>query len=46
MLNVKFKNSKKLLKVLGTIENILRKNKEDNKLKYIKLENINNKLCL
>lgn len=46
MLNVKFKNSKKILKVLGTIENILRKNKEDNKLKYIKLENLNNKLCL
>lgn len=46
MLNVKFKNSKELLKVLGTIENILRKNKEENKLKYIKLENINNKLCL
>lgn len=45
MLNVKFKNSKKLLKVLGTIDNILRKNKEENKLKYIKLEKINDKLC-
>lgn len=46
MLNVKFKNSKELIKVLGTIENILRKNKEENQLKYVKLDNINNKLCI
>lgn len=46
MLNVKFINSKELLKIFGTIENILKKNKEDNKLKYIKLENLNNKLCI
>lgn len=46
MLSVKFVNSKELLKVFGTIENILRKNKEDNKLKYVKLEKLDNKLCI
>lgn len=46
MLKVKFRNSKKLLKVLGTVENILRKNKPENKLQYIKLENVNDKLCI
>ena len=45
-MKVKFKNSKELLKVLGTVENILKKNKTDTKLKYIKLENVNNKLCI
>lgn len=46
MLKVKFRNSKKLLKVLGTVENILRRNKVENKLQYIKLENVNDKLCI
>lgn len=45
-MKVKFKNSKELLKVFGTIENILKKNKEENKLKYVKLEKLNNKLCI
>ena len=45
-MQVKFKNSRELLKVFGTIENILKKNKEDNKLKYVKLETLNNQLCI
>ena len=46
MLKVKFKNSKKLLKVLGTCENILKKNKVKNKLQYIKLKKVNDKLYI
>lgn len=46
MLKVKFRNSKKLLRVLSTAENILKKNKTENKLQYIKLENVNDKLCI
>ena len=46
MLKVKFRNSKKLLRVLSTAENILKKNKSDNKLQYLKLENVNGKLCI
>lgn len=46
MLKVKFENSKDLLRVLATVENILKANKQDNDLKYIKLENINNTLHL
>lgn len=46
MLKVKFKNSKNLLRVLGTVDNILKKNKTDTKLKHIKLEKVNDKLCL
>ena len=46
MLKVKFKNSKKLLRVLSTVENILKKNKTENKLQYIKLEKVNNKLYI
>ena len=45
-MKVKFRNSKKLLRVLSTAENILKKNKSDNKLQYLKLENVNGKLCI
>lgn len=46
MLKVKFKNSKELLKVLNTAENILKKNKNETILQYIKLEKVNDKLCI
>lgn len=45
-MKTKFKNSKELLKVFGTIENILKKNKEENKLRYVKLEAVGDKLCI
>lgn len=44
MLNVKLKKTEDLLKVLSTAENILSENKSENKLKFIKLENFENKL--
>lgn len=44
MLNVNFENSEDLLKVLRVAESILSVNKVENKLKFIKLENINNSL--
>lgn len=46
MLNVKFENSKELLKVLSSIDNILKKNKAENCLKYIKFEKVKDKLCI
>ena len=45
-MKVKFTNSKELLRVLSTAENILKKNKSDNKLQYIKLEKVGDKLCI
>ena len=45
-MKVKFRNSKELLRVLGTVENILKKNKSETKLQYIKLEKVEDKLCI
>lgn len=44
MLKVKFENSDELLRVLRTAENILSVNTAENKLKFIKLSNIDGKL--
>lgn len=44
MLKVKFKNTDELLKVLKTAENILSVNTAENKLKFIKLNNLGGKL--
>lgn len=46
MLNIKLKNTKNLLRVLGTVENILKANKTDNDLKYVKFEKMNDDLYL
>ena len=46
MLNVKFENSKDLLKVLSSIDNIIKKNKAENCLKYILFEKVKDKLCI
>lgn len=44
MINVKFKNNEKLLKILKTAENILNINQTGNIIKFVKLENLNNQL--
>ena len=44
MLKVNFENTKKLLKVLSSMENVIRKNQNASTLKCIKLENLNGKL--
>lgn len=44
MLSLKLKKTEDLLKVLNVAENILNENKSENKLKFIKLENFENKL--
>ena len=44
MLKVKFKNSKKLLKIFSTIEKIVNKNENNSNLKYVKLSKICDKL--
>lgn len=46
MLNIKLKSTKKLLKILGIAENILKANKTDNDLKYVKFEKMNDDLYL
>lgn len=46
MFKVKFEKSKDLLKVVSTIDNIVRQNKMTNELKFIKLENDKNRLKL
>ena len=46
MLNIKLKSTKNLLRVLGTVENILKANKTDNDLKYVKFEKMNSNLYL
>ena len=46
MLNIKLKSTKNLLRVLSTAENILRANKGENDLRYVKFEKVGDNLCL
>lgn len=46
MINTKLQKTENLLKVLSVAENILSENKTENKLKYIKLANKDNKLYI